>query len=200
MEMYESLVIAVGLAMDAFAVSLGIGTTGLANQPRPVFRISVHMGLFQGLMAFLGWLAGLTIAGYISAFDHWIAFGLLAFVGTRMIRSGLHPETELNRNDPSRGGSLVIICVATSIDAMAVGLSLAMLQVEIIGPSLTIGVVTLGLSLFGLMAGSKLGVTKLRESRLMSIYGSKSCLRVLLEGIFIMGLELSLDSVLHSGR
>ncbi len=157
MEWYSSLLVAVGLAMDAFAVSLGIGTTGVAKQPRPIFRLSFHMGLFQGLMTFLGWLAGSTVAGLISAFDHWIALGLLAFVGTRMIRSGLHPEAETQKNDPSRGGSLMMICVATSIDAMAVGLSLAMLKIEILSPSLTIGVVTLGLSLLGLLAGNQLG-------------------------------------------
>jgi manganese efflux pump family protein len=151
--------IAVGLAMDAFAVSLGIGTTGAANKPRPVFRLSFHMGLFQGLMTYLGWLAGSSIAGFIAAFDHWIAFILLAFVGTRMIRSGLNAEAESSKDDPSKGGSLLMICVATSIDAMAIGLSLAILNVEIITPSLIIGVVTLVLSLFGLMVGSKMGQT-----------------------------------------
>lgn len=158
MEGYASFVIAVGLAMDAFAVSLGIGTTGAARKPRPVFRLSFHMGLFQGLMTFLGWLAGSTVANYIAAFDHWIAFGLLSFVGVRMIRSGVQSEPELNKADPSRGGVLMMICIATSIDAMAVGLSLAMINTEIFGPSLTIGIVTLGLSLFGLLAGNRLGV------------------------------------------
>jgi manganese efflux pump family protein len=159
MEWYASLFVAVGLAMDAFAVSLGIGTTRAANNPRPIFRISFHMGLFQGLMTFLGWLAGSTVANLISAFDHWIALGLLAFVGTRMIHSGLHPEKETQKADPSRGGTLLLICIATSIDAMAVGLSLGMLKVEIMAPSVTIGVVTLALSLFGLLAGNKLGET-----------------------------------------
>lgn len=150
MEWYASMFVAVGLAMDAFAVSLGIGTSGIAKTPRPIFRLAFHMGLFQGLMTFLGWLAGSTIANMISTVDHWIAFVLLAFVGTRMIREGLDPEAEFHKNDPSRGGSLMMICIATSIDAMAVGLSLAMIKVEIISPSITIAVVTLGLSLFGL--------------------------------------------------
>ena len=151
------LFIAVGLAMDAFAVALGIGTSGRAAKPRPVFRVSFHMGLFQGLMTFLGWLAGSTVANMISAFDHWIALVLLSFVGTRMIFSGLSHESEAQKSDPSRGGTLLMICIATSIDAMAVGLSMAMLRLEILTPSLVIGVVTLGLSLFGLLAGAKLG-------------------------------------------
>lgn len=157
MEWYTSLLIAVGLAMDAFAVSVGIGTTQLASQPRPVFRLSFHMGLFQGLMTFLGWLLGSSIASLISSFDHWIAMGLLAFVGTRMVASGLHPEEETKKSDPSRGGSLLVICIATSIDAMAVGLSMAMVKSDIFTPSIIIGVVTLLLSLIGLRAGNFLG-------------------------------------------
>lgn len=157
MEWYATFFVAVGLAMDAFAVSLGIGTSQVANQPRPIFRLSFHMGLFQGLMTFLGWLAGSTIANLISTVDHWVALVLLAFVGVRMIHSGLNPESELRKTDPSRGGMLMTICIATSIDAMAVGLGLAMIKTSIWAPSLVIAVVTLSLSLFGLLAGNRLG-------------------------------------------
>jgi len=157
MEWYTTLLVAIGLAMDAFAVSLGIGTTKVANQPRPVFRISFHMGFFQGFMTFLGWLAGSTIANFIQSVDHWIALGLLAFVGIRMIISGFNPESEVEKADPSHGGTLVMICIATSIDAMAVGLGMAMLDAKILVPSLVIGLITFGLSLFGLLAGYRLG-------------------------------------------
>ena len=157
METITALIIAFGLAMDAFTVSLGVGTTGKANALRPVFRLSFHMGLFQGLMTFLGWLAGSSIAGLIANFDHWIALGLLAFVGIRMIRSGLNPDLELHPQDASRGLSLMIVCIATSIDALAVGLSLAMLKVHILNTSLVIGGVTTGLSLVGLFSGNQLG-------------------------------------------
>jgi len=149
--------IAIGMAMDAFAVSLGIGTTRQASLPRPIFRLSFHFGLFQFFMPILGWLAGNTIASLISRFDHWVAMGLLTFVGVRMIRSGLDPESETYRSDPSRGGMLVMLSVATSIDAFAIGLSLAMLQVDILLPSVVIGVVTAGLSLTGLLIGHNLG-------------------------------------------
>ena len=157
MEITTSFLIALGLAMDSFAVSLGIGTTGQARSPRPIFRVSFHMGLFQGLMTFLGWLAGSNIIHLIAGIDHWVAMLLLAFVGTRMIYSGFHPEKEAEKDDPSRGGHLILICIATSIDAMAVGLSLAMLEVSILSPSMMIGLVTLALSLFGLLAGKQLG-------------------------------------------
>lgn len=157
MSFLTSFLIAIGLAMDAFAVSLGIGCAGQACSARSVFRLAFHMGLFQGLMTLLGWLAGTSIAELIAGVDHWIAMLLLAFVGTHMVFSGLSAAEERQRRDPSRGGNLLIICVATSIDAMAVGLSLAMLEIPAFSPSLMIGVVTLGLSLFGLLAGQSLG-------------------------------------------
>lgn len=157
MPLYTTILIAAGLAMDAFAVSLGIGTNGRARTYRPIFRLSFHMGLFQGLMALIGWLAGASIARYISVVDHWIAFGLLAFVGTRMVKAGFEKGEETGNTDPSRGGTLLLLCVATSIDAMAVGFSMALVGAHILVPSLVIGVVTLGLSLVGLLAGGFLG-------------------------------------------
>jgi putative Mn2+ efflux pump MntP len=153
----EILLIAVGLAMDAFAVSLGIGTTGRASGPRPIFRLAFHFGLFQALMPVLGWLAGTGVARFIEDFDHWVALILLAFVGIRMIRSGLDPNGESHANDPSRGGTLIMLAVATSIDAFAIGLSLAMLRVNILYPALVIGVVTAGLCLAALLTGHRLG-------------------------------------------
>lgn len=157
MSLPEILLIAVGLAMDALAVSLGVGTTPFANSARPRFRLAWHFGLFQALMPVLGWLVGSTVARFIAPVDHWIALGLLAFVGLRMIRSGLSADVESHQTDPSRGGTLVMLAVATSIDAFAVGLSLAMLRVPIVYPALVIGVVTGGLSLIGLLLGNRLG-------------------------------------------
>jgi putative Mn2+ efflux pump MntP len=87
MDFITNIVIAIGLAMDAFAVSLGVGTSRSACDKRSIFRLSFHFGLFQGLMTFLGWLAGSTISTWIENYDHWIAFVLLAFVGIHMIGS-----------------------------------------------------------------------------------------------------------------
>ena len=165
---FEVLMIAVGMAMDAFAVSLGAGATGHARDGRAVFRLSFHFGLFQFLMPVIGWFLGSTIAPYIAAVDHWIAFGLLTFVGGRMIRAGLDAGQETLANDPSRGLTLVALCVATSIDALAIGLSLAMLGVTIWYPSVVIGVVTGGLSLVGLRLGTRLGT---RFGKRMEIVG-----------------------------
>ncbi len=157
MEQITTLVIAVGLAMDAFAVSLGIGTAGQAQDRRAKFRLSFHFGVFQAGMTILGWLAGTTISRFISGFDHWIAMILLAYVGAKMIRSGFDKDGKSYCSDPSRGRTLMMLSVATSLDAMAVGLSFAMIGSSVWVPSLVIGVVTTGLSLFGLLAGCRLG-------------------------------------------
>ena len=157
MSFVEILLIAVGLAMDAFAVSLGIGTTGRASGRRPIFRLAFNFGLFQALMPVLGWLAGTGVAHFIEDYDHWVALILLAFVGLRMIRSGLDPHGESHASDPSRGSTLIMLAVATSIDAFAIGLSLAMLRVNILYPAVVIGVVTGGLCLAALLVGGRLG-------------------------------------------
>jgi putative Mn2+ efflux pump MntP len=159
MNLAEILLIAFGLAMDAFAVCLGAGTTQHIKGPRPVFRLAFHFGLFQALMPILGWLVGSTINQWIAPVDHWIAFALLAFVGVRMIRSGLDTDGESHSTDPSRGATLIMLSVATSIDAFAVGLSLAVLGVDIILPSIIIGLVAGGMSLLGIFLGGRLGKT-----------------------------------------
>ncbi|MDQ1300992.1 MAG: manganese efflux pump family protein [Chloroflexota bacterium] len=157
MNIFETLLMAVGLAMDCFAVALCIGTTGYVSGRRPLFRLAFHFGLFQALMPVLGWLVGTQITGLVSAFDHWLAFGLLGFVGIRMIRSGQAPDGESYSTDPSRGSSLILLSIATSIDAFAIGLTLAMLQTQIFFPVLVIGLVAGGLSLAGLKIGCRLG-------------------------------------------
>ncbi len=170
MELITYSIIAVGLAMDAFAVSLGIGTAGRANNGRAVFRLAFHFGFFQGAMTLLGWLLGSTIAGLIANFDHWLAFALLAWVGARMMKEGFAREGKESKlmEDPSRGRTLMVLCVATSIDAMAVGLSMAMIEANVLFASVVIGVITLGLSLVGLLAGNGLGI---RFGKRMEVLG-----------------------------
>lgn len=159
MEFLTAFFIAVGLAMDAFAVSLGIGTTGQARDARAKFRLAFHFGVFQMGMTLLGWLAGTTIASLIASVDHWVAMVLLGYVGINMIRSGANPECETYQTNPSKGKLLMMLCVATSLDALAVGLSMAMLKTSVLFPSVVIGVVASALSTVGLFAGNKLGET-----------------------------------------
>ncbi|MCF8023943.1 MAG: manganese efflux pump MntP family protein [Desulfobacteraceae bacterium] len=156
MNFTEIILIAVSLAMDAFAVSVAAGTAGRLPK-RAAFRLSFHFGLFQFMMPVLGWFAGSHIAPLISAVDHWVAFFLLVFVGGRMIRDGLNPERESVPRDPSRGLALVMLSVATSIDALAVGFSIAMMNVAIWYPAAIIGVVTSAMSVAGIRLGCFFG-------------------------------------------
>lgn len=158
MDILAVLGIAVALAMDAFAVAIGTGMVlGRANGHQ-VFRLTFHFGLFQFLMPILGWLAGQTIADAIQGVDHWIAFVLLAVVGGHMIKEGLEsPDEERRPGDPTKGWSLVVLSVATSIDALAVGLSMAFLGVSIWYPSVVIGLVAAGFTLAGMRLGRVLG-------------------------------------------
>ncbi|MBW2654108.1 MAG: manganese efflux pump [Deltaproteobacteria bacterium] len=158
MTTFEIIIIAVGLAMDASAVSLAAAAAGYAKDIRAKFRLSFHFGLFQFLMPVLGWFLGIRFVSYFKAFDHWIAFFLLAFIGIRMIRDGLGTSSVIQKNDPSRGMTMVMLSVATSIDALAVGLSLAMLDVNIWYPSIMIGVITTGMSLAAIKIGTRLGI------------------------------------------
>jgi len=148
--------IALSMAMDAFAVSLCSGVK-IGFSARPVFRLAFHFGLFQALMPVLGWFFGSTLEPLVRDYDHWAAFALLAFVGFRMIRSGLNGKEEENKQDPSRGWMMVMLSLAVSIDALAVGFSLGLLGVTIWMPALVIGLVTGMLSLVGLRVGLRFG-------------------------------------------
>lgn len=158
MTIFEIIIIAVGLAMDASAVCLSAAAAGFAKDGRAVFRLCFHFGLFQFLMPVIGWFLGVSFVSYFKAFDHWVAFFLLAFVGIRMIREGMDTTSEVQKNDPSRGMTMVMLSVATSMDALAVGLSFAMLDVNIWYPSIIIGVITAGMSFAAIKIGTGLGV------------------------------------------
>lgn len=158
MDALTLLGIAVALAMDAFAVALGTGMNLATLTGRHLFRLGFHFGLFQALMPVVGWLAGLTVQKQVAAWDHWIAFALLAFVGGKMLKEAFAGhEEERADNDPTRGLSLVLLSVATSIDALAVGFSLSMLGVSIWTPSLVIGLVAGVLTVAGMLLGRKAG-------------------------------------------
>lgn len=150
--------IALALAMDAFAVALGVGISVSPLTGRHLFRLGFHFGLFQALMPIIGWLAGLSIRTWIEAYDHWIAFALLLFVGGKMLFEAFHDDPDKNKEqDPTRGLTLIILSLATSIDALAVGLTLAMLGVSVWVPSLVIGVVAGVLTLAGMLLGRRVG-------------------------------------------
>lgn len=157
MLLVEVLLIAVGLSMDAFAVSVGAAASDRPMAPRATFRLSFHFGLFQCLMPIAGWMLGIQVARFVAAFAGWLAFAMLAFVGGHMIAAGLYPGNQVRRVDPSKGMTLVVLSVATSLDALAIGFGLAMLHVSIWYPAVVIGIVTGTLSLIGVRLGARLG-------------------------------------------
>jgi putative Mn2+ efflux pump MntP len=159
MEFLTITLIAISLAMDAMAVSLGIGATGQITALRGKFRLAFHFGIFQSGMTALGYLAGATIVQFVSEFDHWIAFALLGYVGINLIRSGLAKDGKSFEKDPSTNTTLVILSLATSIDAFAVGLSIAFLGVPVLLSVIMIGLVAMLLSIIGLYTGIRLGNT-----------------------------------------
>ena len=158
METLTILGIAVALGMDAFSVAIAAGISLPEVTGRHVFRLAWHFGLFQFLMPVLGWYAGRFASEWVQQYDHYIAFGLLTLIGAKMVKEALWgDEAEKPKSDPTRGMSLVALSVATSIDAFAVGLSLAMLRVAIVLPSLIIGFVAGLMTLVGIRLGRRIG-------------------------------------------
>ncbi|HDP24505.1 MAG TPA: manganese efflux pump [Deltaproteobacteria bacterium] len=156
-ELVTVVFIAVGLAMDSFAVSITSGSTMGKLRVRHAFRIALFFGGFQGLMPLIGYLSGLSLRTYLAHIDHWIAFGLLAGIGCKMIYESMKMGDSERNFDPTNLLVLLGLSVATSIDALAVGISLSMIKVDIIVPALVIGLITFGFSLAGVYIGKRLG-------------------------------------------
>lgn len=157
MDYLTLLLIAFGLSMDAFAVSVSNGITIRRQRANRAFRIGIFFGSFQALMPLIGWSAGLGLRDLISDVDHWIAFGLLSLIGCKMI----YEATKANGKDkealPLSLWVLLMLSIATSIDALAVGISFAILNISIVTPILVIGTVTFVLSFLGVLIGNKAG-------------------------------------------
>jgi len=154
MDLATLALVAVALGIDAFAVSLSAGAYLVKANARQTFRLAFHFGLFQFMMPILGWLAGASFADHMRQVDHWIAFGLLALIGGKMIIESFAGDERIKK-DVSRGWSLVALSVATSIDALAVGLSLSFIEVRIVFPAVLIGVVAGLMSLIGVRLGER---------------------------------------------
>jgi manganese efflux pump family protein len=155
--LFNIFAIAIALAMDAFAVAVAAGIKLGTIHWRQNFRLAWHFGLFQALMPVAGWAAGLTIRGHIARFDHWVAFALLVWVAQGMLREAFRKDEEtVTPRDPTKGATLVMLSVATSLDALAVGFSLSMLNVSIWYPALAIGIVAAVFTTVGMHLGKRL--------------------------------------------
>ena len=178
MDLFSVLFIAFSLSADCFAVALSGSISMRTLSYLQVFRTSCAFGLFQFIMPILGWLAGRTIVEAISAYDHWLAFALLAFVGGRMIWESFHSRASYGKDtDITKGVTLLTLSVATSIDALAVGLSLVFLKVDIIMASIIIGIVAFVVTASGFSLGKKAGSFLGKQAKLVG-------------GIVLMGIGL----------
>jgi putative Mn2+ efflux pump MntP len=150
--------IAVGLAMDAFAVSIGNGIILKEVKIKDALKTGAFFGGFQALMPVIGWLCGMAFSQYITTIDHWIAFGLLVFIGGNMIKESFSSEDEgQDKKDPNNLKVLLVMAIATSIDALAVGVSFAMVGTHITIPAIMIGVITFIISFIGVFIGKRVG-------------------------------------------
>jgi putative Mn2+ efflux pump MntP len=157
MELITIIVIAVGLALDAFVVSIVSGGTYRQLHVKHALRMAVFFGAFQAFMPLIGSLAGLSFRDYITDYDHWIAFALLAAVGVKMIYESFKIKSVEENPDPSNVFVLLVLSVATSIDALAVGITLSIITSSIIAAAAIIGLITFALSYAGVLIGKKFG-------------------------------------------
>lgn len=180
MGLWELFVIAVGLSMDAFAVSIGKGLSVRDIKPKHTLLVGVYFGGFQALMPLVGYALGAQLETLITSYDHWIAFALLVLIGAKMVHESMDADGEVNSSFGV--ASMLPLAVATSIDALAVGVTFAFLKVDIVPAVGFIGVVTFVVSAAGLKIGN--------------VFGAKYKSRAELFGgvvLILMGVKILLD-------
>ena len=185
MNLITVIIIAIGLAMDTFAVSIVSGSTNKQLKIRQALLMAIFFGGFQFFMPLVGSLAGLGLKGYIADYDHWVAFGLLAAVGSKMIYESFKMEPTKKNLNFSNIFVLLILSVATSIDALAVGVTISLITTSVARAAIIIGLVTFTMSYLGVFIGKKFG--HFFESRVEAIGG------IVLIGI---GLKIVLEHLL----
>jgi manganese efflux pump family protein len=155
MDIINTLLISFALGIDAFSVALGTGAFLVKTTKRQKFRLSFHFGLFQFLMPIIGWFLGSSVYNYVKDYDHWVVLILLSVIGLKMIYDSFKVDTEKIKTDVTKGFSLLILSIATSIDALAVGFSYALIKQSIFLPSIIIGVIAAAMTLTGIYIGEK---------------------------------------------
>jgi len=156
MGLIEVVCISIGLAMDAFAVSICKGLSMKKLDWKKAVIIALYFGLFQAIMPVIGYFLGASFEDFVTSIDHWIAFGLLVIIGIEMIKNSFDDEIE-KRNDKVDFKTMIVLAIATSIDALAIGITFAFLDVDIIRAITFIGVITFAMSIIGVKIGNKFG-------------------------------------------
>ena len=154
---FQLIIIAIGLAMDAFAVSVSSGVVIKKMRVRHAMKIAAFFGGFQALMPFIGWEIANLASDYVKSFDHWIAFALLSAIGGKMIYEAKWCKEEEEKADPLNLHILILLSIATSIDALAVGITFSCLGISIVTPIILIGLITFAMSFAGTYIGDYFG-------------------------------------------
>ena len=185
MDIIEIFFIGVGLAMDAFSVSVCKGLSMKKLDIKKALIIAIYFGVFQGIMPLIGYFLGSTFEGLISEIDHWIAFALLEFIGINMIREAFGDENK-NANDRVDFKTMIILALATSIDALTVGVTFAFFNVNILLAAFIIAIVTFALSLVGVKIGNRFGNKYESKAEIMGgIILAFMGLKILIEHLFL---------------
>lgn len=163
-ELITFVLIGVGLSFDSFAVSVSVGLLKREIRFLQAAAIASSLAFFQALFPLIGWLIGHSLQELIASVDHWIAFGLLAFIGIRMIIEATKPNGKLQKFNPYKLSVIVGLSIATSIDALVVGLSFGLLQFPLLFPVLIIGVITFVASMLGMLFGKNISAKRSRQS------------------------------------
>lgn len=180
MTLVATIILAFGMSMDAFAASIGKGATLHKPPFSEALRTGVIFGFIEALTPVIGWALGLAASQYVAAWDHWVAFGLLGVLGLRMVHKGLRQDGgEKPQAERHSLGLLVMTAIATSLDAMAVGIGLAFLDVNILGTATAIGLATLVMATLGVLVGRFLGPLIGRSAEVLG-------------GLILMGIGISI--------
>jgi len=177
-DLTNTIALAFALAFDAFAVAVAVGIRAGKLERWAVFRLSFHFGFAQFGMPIIGWRAGELVFDLVGSAGQWLAGAILLAIGARLIWEQFNPDKRRWSGDPTRGASLLALMFATSVDALAAGLSLALVGVEILYPAMIIGVVAAGMTVIGLVFGNSVG---LRFSRTAGVIG----------GLLLIGLAVN---------
>ena len=157
MGLLEIILIAIGLSMDTFAVSISLGLSIKKPKLKEMLIPGIYFGLFQMLMPLIGFLAAVSFVDKIQHLDHWIAFILLGFIGGKMIKESFSSDTEKVNGNPFLFSKMLLLAIATSIDALAVGITFAFFEINLFMTVLIIGLTTFGLSVLGMKIGNMVG-------------------------------------------
>ena len=153
MGIVELIILSVGLAMDAFAVAICKGLSMKKMNWKKALIIGAYFGIFQGVMPLIGYFLGATFQNLVTQIDHWVAFVLLLFVGLKMLKEAFSNDSE-NINDDVDFKTMIVLAIATSIDALAIGITFAFLDVNLLLATLMIGIVTFAVCVIGVKIGN----------------------------------------------